>query len=305
MPVVADASPSARILQRLHDAVGPWQPLTGRGLAAFAVGSTGRVLFVQGVFAALIALAATWSVARMVFPAVQTHLPRLPETPASIRDRQLHWPGTHAVLLVQCPQFAIAVDPESSGDLGLNGDIQLELQSRTLTFRGLLGETTLEYPAALDVPLDRIAASAAWGAWQFPMLALIFAATFGFTLLSWWLVAAIYLIPAWLMCRLIGKDLSATAAWRLSSAALWPAALLPMASLLLYATLWIRLPGLVVLWLLHFPAGWCWLAWGAFSLPRSSVHTPGSVPNPFSPADPDSPRARARTPGRRRNPFTR
>ena len=66
-----------------------------------------------------------------------------------------------------------------------------------------------------------------------------------------------------------------------------------------------RMPGLGVLWLLHLPAGWCWLAWGAFSLPRSSVHTPGSVPNPFSPADPDSPRARARTPGRRRNPFTR
>ncbi len=216
MPPVAEESPFTRLRRRFSDALGAWQPLTGRGLAKFADATTSRVLCFQGFFAVLAATAMAWSLWRMAFPPIQAGLSSLPEAQAGIQDRRLEWPGTDAVLLAQSPQFAVAVDPNASGALGLNGDIQLELGTTTLTLRGLLGQTAVDYPAGLELPLSRTAATAAWGAWRLPLLAIIGLTGFVGTLVSWWLLGFLYTLPVWLLCRLFGRAPSSFVSFELA-----------------------------------------------------------------------------------------
>lgn len=293
-------SPSWR--ERLRTAVGAWQPLTGRGIAAFATASAGRLLLFQFLFAALVALAAVWSVRRISFPVVQNALAALPGAATLIQNRELRWPDSQAVVLASSPHLALIVDPEASGELGQNGDVQVELRTRNYALRGLLGQLILEYPDALELPLDRTAATAAWGAWRIPLSALLGVTSFVGILLLWWFLALLYTLPAWLLGWGMGRQISVSGALQMSSAALWPAAILPTAGMLLYATLWIRIPGLTAFWLAHLPAGWIWLVWGVLSLPPRPARDSRPVANPFQPAPTSGTKGKPAT--KRRNPFT-
>jgi len=300
---VVDDVPSGPLLQRLRLAIGAWQPLTGRGLAAFADASGARILAFQTVLAALLALAVVWSARQIVFTTVEYALPNLPEEPAGISQRKLRWPDRGVRLLAQSPHLALAVDPEATGELGINGDLQIELGHEALIVRGVLGQSTVGYWSELDLPLARTSAVAAWGAWRLPLLAILGAVSAFFFLASWWILATLYFLPTWLFGWILRRRLTVSGAWRLCSAALWPAALIPGAALLMYATLWIRLPGLVALWALHFPAAWVWLIWAVMSLPAGTSRNEETRPNPFAHASPNGKRSRSGAAGRARNPF--
>lgn len=290
-------------MQRLRVAIGAWQPLTGHGLAAFADASGARILAFQAVLASLMALAVVWSARQIVITTVEYALPNLPEEPAGIALRKMRWPDRVVRLLAQSPHLALAVDPEATGELGLNGDLQIELGHEALIVRGVLGQSTVGYWSELDLPLDRTSAVAAWGAWRLPLLAVLGVVSALLVLATWWILATLYFLPAWLFGWLLRRRLSGSGAWRLCSASLWPAALIPGAALLMYATLWIRLPGLVVLWALHFPAAWVWLIWAVMSLPAGTSRDGDTRPNPFGHASPDGKRSRSAAAGRSRNPF--
>ena len=57
-----------------------WQPFTPRGVAAFAHSSATRLLAVQLVVAALVALSVTWFLSVAWIPVIEEGIRALPET---------------------------------------------------------------------------------------------------------------------------------------------------------------------------------------------------------------------------------
>jgi len=302
----APDTPAAGLRSRLATFLGAWQPFTGPGLARFAEASLPRLIAFQMVFAGALGLLFAWSFGRIATPVVQSALPVLPTADAGIRSGRLQWPEPEPRLLAATPQLALGCDPGNSGDLGLNGDLQAELRPEALVLRGLLGSLALGYPPGLEIPLDRTAAPAVWGAWRLPLRAAVATAAALWLPLTWWLLALGYWLPAWCCGWLCARNLPPAGALRLSAAALLPASVIPGVALMAYTTLWIRAPGLVFLWALHLPAGWLWILWGILSRPAQSrnaaASAPGSSgPNPFSG---DRLRPRDNGPKRgRKNPF--
>lgn len=298
MSVDGDPAKNSSPWERLRSAVGPWLPFTGRGIAAFGEASPGRLLIFQVLFSALVSLALVWGVRHIVFPVVENALAHLPEASAGIQGSRLRWPDRDAAVLASSPQLAVSVNPDSSPELGLNGDVQIELRDSEMAVRGVLGFYATSYPPGVDLPLDRIAAGAEWGAWRAPMLALLGMATFLFQLSLFWIVPLIYSVPAWVLGWILHRSIRLSTAYRVAAASLWPAALLPAAAIPLYTLLWIRIPGLALMSLAQFPVGWMGLIWGIASLPTRPAENSGA-PNPFAAST--SPRDGTRR--KKRNPF--
>lgn len=282
---------------RFRNFVGAWQPFTGAGLAAFSTASEARLLMFQAVFAVFAALTVVWGLRTAWFPVIDQAVAALPARPAEIRMRELRWPDTNATLLAAAPHLALVIDPAASGEVGQNGDVQIEAQAHTLRFRGVLGQYTILYPAEWVMPLDRTGATAAWGAWRLPVLTLSGLATGAVVFLSWWLLAVLYTPLVVLTAWAAGRTLTPGGATKLARAALLGASLLMDFFLILYAQYWISLPGLAAGFVVHLVAGWVWLGWGTFSLPPK-VHST-DAPNPFD-AAPSTSRS---TPVKTRNPF--
>ncbi len=190
------------------------------------------------------------------------------------------------------------MDPASFSDLGLNADLQIEFRSADLGLRGLLGQAVVPYSRSLSLPLDRLNAAAAWGAWRKPLLVMTgVGSTLAFltlnTLLGFLFIPAVAL-GAWIAQR----PVTAGGAWKIGIAAWLPASLVLDSVVILYARHWISLTTLAAGLGLTLLAGLYWTASGMWNLPR---HAPAqAAPNPFG----DEPRPVVTSaPGRSRNPF--
>lgn len=264
---------------------GAWQPFTGGGLAAFAGASVGRTLFFQIVYGISIALVMVWSLRQAWFPAVAEALPRLPAAGAEIRAGRLAWPENEARLLAERPQFSLSVDPTGTGEAGRAGDLQVELRSTGIRLEGLLGHQEIHYPPEWTVALDRTGATAAWYAWNWPLLAMVGIGAFVGVALWGWVFATLLTVPAHLLGWGLRRDLSFGGAWRLALASGWLGWTASAVGLLLYATAWIRLPGLAIALTSQPVIALMGVIWGVLNRARRSRGA--TVRNPFQPsADP-------------------
>ena len=73
-----------------------WQPLTVRGVAAFASATLGRLLLVQFIVALLAAGTVVWFLQRAWFPTIGEAIRQLPPQ-GEIRSGRLDWPGPSPV----------------------------------------------------------------------------------------------------------------------------------------------------------------------------------------------------------------
>ena len=259
---------------------GAWQPFTGRGIAAFAAASVARTLALQTLFALFTASVVVWSLKHAWFPAVDGALPQLPVAGAEIRSGRLRWPDAEPRLLAERPQFSLSVDPAGTGDAARTGDLQLELRSTGIRLEGLLGHQELPYPPDAVIPLDRTGATAAWYAWNWAFLALTGIATGLVVLAIGWVLATLLSVPVLALAWMVRRATTIGGAWRLSVAAGMTGSVVFCLGLLLYATAWIRLPGLAITLVLHVPVVVLWMGWGLVHLPlRGSRSTTAS--NPF------------------------
>lgn len=284
---------------RAWPVLGAWQPLTGRGVAAFGAASFARTLGFQLLFALGATLVIVWSVRHTWFPPITEALPRLPEAGAEIRDGRLRWPDTNAVALAENPQLGLAVDPAGTGELGRTADVQVQLRRDELRLEGLFGHQLLAYPSDLSVPLDRVGGSAAWGAWNWVGLVFLGLATFVTLFALWWSTATVLALPVWLVAFVFRRALTFGGAWRLTAAAWLPATLVLLGGVSLYATHGVRLPGLAFLTAAHLVMTPLWLLWGLCSLPPRTERKRST--NPFGtdvPAKGSSPASEAKS-----NPF--
>jgi hypothetical protein len=257
-----------------------WQPLTFRGVAAFASASFSRLFLVQLVFAVLSAAVVVWFVHRAWFPVISRAISELP-VDAHIRAQRLTWNGDEPRTIAESRFLSIGVDLEHEGKARTPSHIQVELGERDVKLMSLLGYTVATYPANYRIDLTPGDAGPWWGAWTPPIMAMTAGATMAALFVSWSALATIYFLPLWLYAFFANRDLSLAGSWRLGGAALMPGALILCAGIVLYALGALDLPLLAVVMGLHFLGGWIYAWVAVWELPHPKEETASGV-NPFA-----------------------
>jgi len=257
-----------------------WQPLTPRGVAAFARAPLRRLLLVQFLFALLAAIAVVWFLRTAWFPTVRQAIENLPAQ-GEIKSGKLKWPADSPQLLADGHFVAFDVDTNHSGLLRSPAQVQVELGQDDIFFYSLAGYREWPYPAEWNFGFNRAALQPWWGAWEPPIQWLAFAGTLGWCLVSWWVLATIYFLPVWLSGYFANRDLTLRQSWKLAGAALMPGALVMILGIVFYGFAVLDLVQLAAAVVAHFLAGWVYLVWSVCLSPKLSAKT-ASPENPFA-----------------------
>jgi len=256
-----------------------WQPLTPRGVAAFARAPLRWLLLVHLVFAVLAASAVVWFLRTAWFPTIRQAIAQLPEH-GEIRSGKLIWSNASPQLLAEGHFLAFVVDTNHTGALRSPAQIQVEFGRDDIFFYSLAGYREWLYPKDWSAGFNRTQAEPWWGAWQPPIQWLAFGGTLLWCIASWALLATIYFIPAWLGGFFANRDLSLSASWKLAGAALMPGAVMMIAGIVFYGFGVIDLVGLAAIIAAHVVAGGVYLVLGVRVSPKLS--SSGTVEkNPF------------------------
>lgn len=275
-----EISKTFSLTDRVGHWIGAWQPLTGKGLAAFADAALFRTGLLHLVFVLVTTALVGWILYWTWFPAIQRSVEQLPETGAEIRHGRFYWPTNESAILGETPQFGIAVDPNGTSFEGQSADLQLELRPQVARLRGLAGYTELPYGEDWEVRLDRISGQAGWLAWNWVFITLAMVAAFLLLWLGGWLVALVGSPVVWLVAYLLGRDLPWGGALRLVLASWIPAALLLDVGLWGYSWNWVRIVGLTAATGGHLIVWVVWMLWAAIARPQRQASEPE---NPFRP----------------------
>ncbi len=257
-----------------------WQPLTFRGVAAFASASFGRLFLVQLVFAVIAAAIMVWFVQRAWFPVINRAIAKLPAD-AHIRGQRLTWNAEEPRSLAENRFLSLAVDMKHEGKARSPSHFQVELGERDVKVMSLLGYAQTGYPRGYRIDLTPGDAGPWWGAWTPPILAMTAGATIAALMVSWAALATVYFIPLWLYAFFGNRELSLAGSWRLAGAALMPGALILCGGIVLYALGWLDLPLLAVVMALHLLGSWIYAWVAVWELPEAKEAGAVAGMNPF------------------------
>jgi hypothetical protein len=257
-----------------------WEPLTPRGVAAFAHAKFSRLLLVQFVVALLAAVSVAWFADNDCFPTIRAAIQNLPDA-GKISSGKLDWRGDSSQMLAEGKFLAFDVDLNHSGQINSTADLQIEFGKESTRVFSLPGYADFFYPPDRFAPFNRTELEPLWGAWAAEILFIAAAATVIGLLLSWWILATIYFLPVWILAFFVNRNLNFRASWKLSGAALMPGALLMAAGIFLYGFGVIDLVQFGFIFSAHFVLGWIYLLVSLIFLPRISEAKPKA--NPFKP----------------------
>ena len=291
-----------------------WQPLTPRGVAAFAAASLGRLLLVQLLVAVMAAAMTVWFVSENWLPVVREAVQALPDS-AAIHDGTLLWTNRTPVRLAENRLLALSVDAKDSGKLGREAHIEIALHDTHFIVASLFGYVQLLYPRGWTITLDRAQVIPWWGAWERPLLGLLAGAVVILLLTSWWVLATLYFPLVKAFAFYANRRLGWGGSWKLAGAALLPGACVVMAGVAAYGWLGMDLFQLGLFYLLHFVTTWAYIAASPFFLPKEPAAIQAA--NPFVPpaapeeadepepeqVSPPAPAAPADPPAKSDNPF--
>jgi hypothetical protein len=255
-----------------------WEPLTPRGVAAFAHAKFSRLLLVQFAAALVVAVSVVWFLDDGCFQTIRAAIQNLPDA-GKISAGKLDWRGGSPQLLAEGKFLAFDVDLDHSGQIHSPADFQIEFGRESVRIFCLPGFSEFFYTPDRSAPFNRVELEPLWGAWSAEILFLAAVATVIGVLLSWWILATVYFLPAWLLGFFANRDLNFRAGWKLSGAALMPGALLMAAGIFLYGFGALDLVELGFIFGAHFVLGWIYLFVSVLFLPRISAAEPGG--NPF------------------------
>jgi hypothetical protein len=256
-----------------------WQPLTPRGVAAFARASNGRLLLVQLVFALLACAVVVEFLSQGWFPAIRQAIDRLPPE-GDIRGGKLDWRGTSPAQLAQNRFLAFAVDLDHHGLARSPAHIDVQLGRDDFQVHSLLGFTQGSYPRKWIISFNRTELMPWWGAWAPALLGLAALAVIGGLLGCWAVLAALYAPLPWSIAFFADRKLDLAGAWRVAGAGLMPGCLLMSLAILLYGFGALDLVQLAAVTAVHFIIGWIYLIPGALCQPR--IGGAPSSKNPFA-----------------------
>lgn len=275
-----------------------WQPLTPRGVAAFAFASLRRLLLVQFIVAGLVSLALLWFLRAAWFPVITEAVQELPAS-ASIRRAELACDTPVTRRLAGNRQLAILLDLQGARNAATSSDLEIIFEKRRLAFCGALGCWSQPYPDGFRFTLDRAVVEPAWGAWQWPLV-IAGALVAGVAVCtSWWLLSLLYLPFVKILIFLADRQAGWLGAWRMSAAGLLPGALIAAGGFFLYGFGAVDLFRFGLIYVLHLLAGLVFVFTSPFFLPRvqrknargnpfarraeePGTGKPGADPNPFS-----------------------
>lgn len=257
-----------------------WEPVTPRGVAAFATASNGRLFMVQLAVAMSVAVALIWFLHAAWFPTMRRAIQHLPDE-GEIRAGRLEWRGGAPRLLASSHFIAFSVDLDHSGEVRSPAHVEVELGRNDFYVRSILGYVVLPYPKGWTVSVNREDLGPWWDAWRPVMLVLVALGVIAWVMAIWAVLAVLYAPPLWLLAFFANRDLKWFACWRMAGAALMPGALLMVAGILLYALGIVDLVGLGFITVGHLVLGWIYVFISPLFLPRTA---PGAtVPgNPFA-----------------------
>jgi hypothetical protein len=257
-----------------------WQPLTFGGVAAFAGARLGRLLVVQLLTAVFFSATLIWFLQRSYSPIILQAIQKMPE---SVRLAGGRLQGVPRTLISESRFLAIALTPESGGEIGQGADLQVQLRPTDFCLSSIFQPDwgwEFAYGADTTLDLSRTSLEPWWGAWQPVLWTGLGLALLLFLFVIWWVMATLYMAPAIFVAWFADRNLSWTGAWRLASAALLPGALLMALAIFSYACQAIDLLGLSFFFIAHLIIGWVYLVGGACASPR--LFTGAAKQNPFS-----------------------
>ena len=260
-----------------------WEPLTPRGVAAYARASLRRLFMVQTVVAALAALAVGFFLLEDVFPTVSAAVNALPDQ-GRLHHGRLEWSGNSPDLLAEGPLLAFIVDMDHTGQIRSPADLQFEFGTNSLAIISLLGKAEVPYPddfgPQMYVPVNRPDLQPQWDAWRPDVLLSAVVGTFVGLMLTWFGLATVYCLPVWVIASVTGRQLGFGGAWRLAGAALMPGALLVTLALGAYVLGICDLLQFLYAFGLHWVLGWIYLGVAPLFLAVTGHQAPK---NPFKP----------------------
>jgi hypothetical protein len=257
-----------------------WEPVTPRGVAAFAHAKWRRLLLVQFLVALLVAASVAWLLHNGFFPTVTAAIEQLPPG-SEVRSARLNWRGESPQLLAEGRYLSVAVDLEHSGEVRSLANFQVEFGRANVVVHSLLGYLPVKYPEGWIIAFNHAELSPRWGAWRPVLLAEVMATVVMYLLASWSLLALIYCGPVCLIGFFANRELDWRASWRLAGAAMLPGALVMAMAILLYSMGVADLVQLGFAFAAHLVVGWIYLVVSPFFAPRLGW-ADGSK-NPFVP----------------------
>lgn len=271
-----------------HTSRAAWEPVTPRGVAAFAGDSLGRLLAAQFIVALLVAATVVWFLRTAWFPVARAAIEALPEQGA-LSKGQLDWDNEPSVQLAENHFLGIAVDLHHSGRLGRAAHLQVEFGREDFRVYSLAGYEVFDYPPDWDISFNRPKLEPWWGAWQ-PWIEVGAAACTVLGLMTLWqMLATLYFIPVRVIGFLEDRELNWGQSWRLSGAALMPGALFFAAGIVSYGMKALDLIELGAICGLQFLIGWIYLLVSPLFRPRTSAAAKLAKNNPFAtPKEPGS-----------------
>ena len=256
-----------------------WQPLTMRGVAAFARALLGRLLLVQFIVALMVAGSVVWFLRQAWFPTIGEAIRQLPPQGA-LRSGRLDWQGATPSRLAEGRFLAFIVDLDHTGAARSPAHVQVEFGRTNCHIFSLLGYLQGSYPQGQTVAFNRTELGPWWGAWAPAILGMVAGVVVAGLLLNWACLATVYCLPAWLVGFFANRDLSLRGSWCLAGAALMPGTMFLCAAIFLYGWGTLDLVQLAVAGATHVVMGWVYLFVSPFWLPRH----PAAVvkANPFA-----------------------
>lgn len=245
------------------------EPFTPRGVAAFARANFSWLFLAQLAIATMAAAATACFFHNGCFPTVQAAIENLPAD-GQIHSGQLDWNGAPQ-MLAEGRFFAFDVDLNHSGQFQPTTDFQIEFGAKSIrVFSWFGGYTDISYPAVKTIPFNQPELDPLWKAWHIVILFFIAIAAIVALLITWYILATIYFLPARLLGFLTNRELNLRASWKLSAAALLPGALPMIIGILLYDFGFLNLVSLLFVFGAHFVLQWLYLFFGLFFLPQTS-----------------------------------
>jgi hypothetical protein len=256
-----------------------WQPLTMRGVAAFADASLRRLVLVQLIVALVAAGSVVWFLHQAWFPTIGEAIRQLPPQ-GVLRSGRLDWQGPTPSRLAEGRFLALVVDLDHSGEARSPAPVQVEFGRSNCEVFSLFGCMQGAYPPGWAVAFNRTELGPWWGAWAPATLAIVAVLVVGGLMLSWAGLATVYFLPAWLVGFFANRTLSLCGSWRLAGAALMPGALLLSAATVLYGWGALDLVLLATAAAAHLVVGWIYLIVSPLCLPRCRAEE--AKENPFA-----------------------
>ena len=255
-----------------------WQPLTLRGVAAFAGAPLRRLLLVQFIVALVAAASVVWFLHRAWFPIIGEAIRQLPPQ-GELRSGRLDWQGPTPARLAEGRFLAIVVDLDHAGEARSPAHVQVEFGWTDCKVYSLFGYARAAYPRGWTLAFNRGELGPRWGAWAPAILAGVAGFVVASLIVTWTCLATVYFLLAWLVGFFANRELSLSGSWRLAGAALMPGALLMCAAILLYGCGLLDIVRLTAAAALHLVVGWVYVVTSPLRLPPQAVAA--AKENPF------------------------